>query len=242
MTALYILLSVILVSFISLVGAIFLLVSRRIFQSIIFSSLAFSSGVLLATAFMDLYPTALAVLPEQSPYLLLLGILVFFIIEKLINWHHCTEGEQCPEKPLAYLSLIGDGVHNFVDGVVIAAAYLTSLPLGIATTFAVVVHEIPHELADFSLLIYSGFSTSKALFFNLLSALTAVLGSLAVLLLTTNHQQLTTYLVPFAAGNFIYIAASNLFPELRKRRDLASVIVQSSLIVLGIFLVTLVKE
>lgn len=240
MTIFYILLSVVVVSLISLVGAIFLLLNRKTFDQIIFTSLALSSGVLLGTVFLDLYPESLELNPELAPLLTIAGIILFFIIEKIINWHHCLDGEACPEKPLAYLALIGDGLHNFMDGVAIAAAYLVSLPLGLATTVAVVAHEIPHELSDFSLLIYGGFKSSKALFFNLLSALTAILGALTVILLATNYSQLTSYLLPIAAGNFLYIATSDLFPELRKRRSLKSTITQSALICTGVALVLVI--
>lgn len=242
MVVLYIFSSVILVSLISLLGAVFLIVGRNFFQNLIFISLALSSGVLLATAFLDLYPEALQTLPWESPYLLLLGIIVFFLIEKLVHWHHCVDGEDCPEKPLAYMSLIGDAVHNFADGIVIAAAYLANPALGLATTLAVVAHEIPHELSDFSLLIYGGFKSSKALFFNFLSALTAVFGAVVVLLFADGSNRFVPYLIPFAAGNFIYIAASDLFPELRKSRGLKSTLFQVFLIILGVAIIVVIKE
>lgn len=242
MVLFYTLASVTLVSLISLWGILFLILNRQVFERVIFVSLALSSGVLLATSFLDLYPEALRLLPDQAPYLILAGIGLFFLIEKIIHWHHCAEGEECQEKPLAYLSLVGDAIHNFVDGVTIAAAFMVSLPLGFSTTLAVVAHEIPHELSDFSLLIYAGFSTKKALFYNLLSALTAILGAALTLFISSRYLNLTNYLLPLTAGNFIYIAASDLFPELRKKSRLGETLVQAGLIFLGIVIIVLLKS
>lgn len=235
------LVSVILVSLISLLGAVFLLINRRHFEKIIFATLSLSAGVLLAASFFDLYPEALKTIPNLAPALLVVGIIFFFILEKIIHWHHCL-GKDCPEKPLAYISLIGDGVHNFVDGVAIAAAFLVSLPLGLATTLAVIAHEIPHELSDFSLLIYSGFSNRKALFYNFLSALTAIAGTIFVLLISQTKINLVPYLLPLTAGNFIYIAASDLLPELKQKTSLKSTLFQTLLIVLGMLIVILLKR
>ncbi len=242
MVLFYTLGSVIMVSLISLLGALFYLINRAAFNRIIFASLALSSGVLLGSSLLDLYPESLKNLPALTPYLALAGILFFFVLEKIIHWHHCAEGENCPEKTLAYVSLLGDGLHNFVDGAAIAAAYLLNLPLGLSTTLAVIAHEIPHELSDFSLLIYSGFSPKKAVVYNLLSATTAILGALLVLFLSPYLSNLTVYLIPLTAGNFIYIAAADLFPELRHKRGLDATLAQALLIVLGIAIIITLKN
>lgn len=241
MVVLLSLISVTLVSLISLLGAVFLLLNRRHFEKIIFATLSLSTGVLLAASFFDLYPEALKTLPNLAPTLLVVGIVFFFILEKIIHWHHCL-GKDCVEKPLAYVSLIGDGVHNFVDGMAIAAAFLVSPFLGLATTLAVVAHEIPHELSDFSLLIYSGFSNRKALFYNFLSALTAVAGTIFVLLISQTKINLVPYLLPLTAGNFIYIATSDLLPELKQKTSLKSTLFQSLLIAAGLLVVLLMKQ
>ena len=156
-----------------------------------------------------------------------------------------VEAEVLPSKfyePGDVNNLVGDGIHNFVDGAAIAAAFTTDTRLGIVTTVAVAAHEIPSELSDFAVLIYAGFSNSRAIFFNLISALTAVLGALSVLLLSSKYLYLTDFLLPVAAGNFIYIAGTSLFPELHKRRNPTTTILETSLIVLGVVLIVLVKN
>ena len=243
MVVIYTLLSVTFVSLLSLLGASFLFLKRRVFEEIIFVFIALSSGALLATAFFDLLPEALATVPNQTPALIIFGIVFFFLIEKIINWHHCTNENECRgELPVGWLSLVGDGIHNFVDGAAIAAAFTTDTRLGIVTTVAVAAHEIPSELSDFAVLIYAGFSNSRAIFFNLISALTAVLGALSVLRLSSKYLYLTDFLLPVAAGNFIYIAGTSLFPELHKRRNPTTTILETSLIVLGVVLIVLVKN
>lgn len=243
MAVIYALLSVGLVSSLSLLGLFFLSLSRAALERFVFAAIALSSGALLATAFYDLLPESLATIPELTPSLILAGIVFFFLVEKIINWHHCHEDGRCVgEQPLGWISLIGDGLHNFTDGVAIAAAFLVSQQLGFVTTVAVIAHEIPHEISDFSLLLHAGFSTRKALLLNFLSALTAVLGATITLILSANFALLTTYLIPVTAGNFIYIAGTDLFPELHKQRQIKSTLWETGLIVAGILLILLVKK
>lgn len=243
MAVFYTLLSVSLVSLISLLGAAFFFLKREIFEKTIFAFIALSSGALLATAFFDLLPGSFSVSPETTPALILFGIIFFFVVEKLINWHHCPRSQDCPgERPIGWLSLIGDGLHNFVDGAAIATAFATDLKLGWLTTVAVVLHEIPHELSDFSLLIYAGFGRSKALWLNLLSALTAILGAVVVILANQQDGTLNQLLLPITTGNFIYIAATDLFPELHKHKSLRSTFGEVTLILIGIFLILFFKN
>ena len=171
-------------------------------------------------------------------------MVTFFCLEKLIHWHHHVEGDehQDEHKPVAYLTLIGDAIHNFADGAVIGAAYLVSIPLGVTTTLAVIAHEIPHELSDFLILIHGGFSNSRALKYNFLSATTAILGTLLVLFMSAQSESIERYLVPFATGNFIYIASSDLIPELLKKSKGNSSVAQVLLLIAGIFLVTLIAH
>jgi zinc and cadmium transporter len=146
-----------------------------------------------------------------------LGIIASFIAEKFLQWRHChiPTSKEHPHS-FAYMNLFGDAVHNFIDGLIIGGSYLASVPLGIATTLAVVFHEIPQEIGDFGVLIYGGFSKSKAIFFNFATALTAIFGTIVALSLGFLMQGSAAFLVPFAAGNFIYIAGSDLIPELHK--------------------------
>ncbi len=242
MNILYAFLSVVFVSLLSLLGALFFIVKRDLIHKLITFMLAFSSGVLLGSVFFDLIPESLEKIPDQTFSWVVIGIISFFALEKLLQWHHHIDGDhQSDEKAVAYLSLVGDGIHNFADGVIIGAAYLVSIPLGITTTIAVIAHEIPHELSDFTILIHSGFANSKALWLNFLSALTAIAGTITVLLMTTKFTQFTDLFVPFAAGNFIYIAASDLIPELHKKRDLFISLLQILLLAVGVLTIVGVR-
>lgn len=239
----YAIISVSLVSLVSLLGAIFITLNRKVLDRIIIYSLALSSGVLLGSAFLQLFPESIVLFPDGAFPLVLAGIVSFFCLEKLIHWHHHVEGDhEESDAPVAYLTLIGDAIHNCADGAVIGAAYLVSIPLGITTTLAVVAHEIPHELSDFLILIHSGFSNSKALKYNFLSSVTAIFGTVFVLVLASQSDTVERYLVPFATGNFIYIASSDLIPELLKRRKGFSSVIQVTLLIVGIFLVTLIAH
>jgi zinc and cadmium transporter len=178
-----------------------------------------SAGGLFGSAFIHLIPEAMR---EGNPglrvsILVLAGIIMSFSVETFLQWRHChipTSSEH--PHPLAYMNLLGDAVHNFIDGLIIGGSYLTSVKLGISTTIAVVFHEIPQEMGDFGVLIYGGFDKSRALVFNFLTALAAVLGVIVALSLGLFIQNFISLLLPFAAGNFIYIAGSDLVPELHK--------------------------
>ena len=154
------------------------------------------------------------------------GIIVMFVVEKIIHWRHChypdeetSQGHFHQKHSFAIVNLVGDAVHNFIDGIVIGAAYVVSVPVGIATTLAVVFHEIPQEIGDFGVLLHGGFSVKEALMVNLLTAATAILGAVLVFALGETIQGFTVWLVPFAVGSFLYIAGSDLIPELHKEVD-----------------------
>lgn len=233
-----ILLSVFLVSGISLVGVIFLGLRKKILDRLLEVFVSFACGSLLGGAFIHLLPESINLLGENSFFLTLLSFLIFFILEKYLHWRHCHEGK-CDVHAFTYLNLIGDALHNFIDGMVIAAAYLSSYHLGVVTTLAVALHEIPQEIGDFSILIYGGFKKKTALFFNFLSALTAVLGALVVYFFSSGGEQLTGLLLPFAAGGFIYTAAADLIPELHRKsreRESVSAFEQTFSLILGILL------
>lgn len=219
---LYTLLSVIIVSLISLVGVFAFAISAEKLKKILIYFVSFAAGSLLGDAFIHLIPEAYESMGASlslSVYILL-GILSFFVIEKFLHWRHCHE-VACDDHPhpFSYILLVGDAVHNFIDGLVIAASYFVSIPVGIATTLAVIFHEIPQEIGDFGSLLYAGFKKAKALLFNFFTALTAVAGALIVLILNINDGEFTKFLIPFAAGGFIYIASSDLIPELHKDTD-----------------------
>ncbi|MBS7632405.1 ZIP family metal transporter [Candidatus Bathyarchaeota archaeon] len=234
-TLITILASVTAVSLISLIGVIFVGLKEAILKRILMILVGFSSGTLLGSAFLDLLPEALneSELGMVSTFsLVILGIVVFFALEKFLYWRHCHEGE-CEAHMFAYLNLVGDGTHNLIDGMIIAAAFLFSPSLGLSTTLAVAFHEIPQEIGDFGVQVYGGLGKKKALAFNFISALTAVLGALIVYFLS-HVKDVVAYLVPFAAGGFIYIAATDLMPELHKKTRLTESVVQLLSILLGI--------
>ena len=220
-TTLYTILSVIIVSLVSFVGVLSLSVKKKNLNDYLLILVSLSAGTLLGGAFLHLLPEAVdrTGFGVNVSLLVLAGILVFFLLEKFIHWRHCHghhPGKMHGHNPthLAPLNLFGDGIHNFLDGLIIAGAYLVSIPAGIATTIAVIFHEIPQEIADFGVLLYSGLSKVKALLFNFLSAAIAIVGAIVGLLFGTDT--FINFILPFAAGGFVYIAGANLIPELHK--------------------------
>ncbi len=239
----YAILAVTIVSLLSLLGAVFIVLQRKILDSITTYLLAFSSGILLGTTFYDLIPEGYEGLQRNVYTWVIVGLVAFFILEKLIHWHQHVEetgAQMYSRKHIAYLDLIGDGLHNFLDGAIIGVTFLTSVPLGMVTTIAVIAHEIPHELGDFFLLLYCGFSNKKALWYNLLSALTAILGTIVVFIFSANILVVSPYLIGFGAGNFLYIAASDLIPELHQKHNMKTSIIQTICLIVGIVVMQVV--
>ena len=237
---LQILIAVFIVSAISLIGN-FLLVTKFLKKSL-FYMVAFSAGALLGAAFLDLLPEALqSSLRQRVPLFIILGILIFFIIEKFLHWHH-HHTEKKDIHTFTYLNIIGDGVHNFTDGVIIAIAFISSPAIGIATTIAIVAHEIPHEVGNFAILIYGGFSRIKATIYNFLSALTAFLGAMAAYFFSNKIENINFYIGATAIGGLVYIATTDLIPEIHKETELKKTFVQFILMVFGIFLVWIAKR
>ena len=203
------------------------------------SLVAFASGSLIGGAFIHLLPEAFEQTGQTAFYYVIAGIMLFFVMEKFLYWRHCHDGT-CPVHIFAYLNLIGDGIHNFIDGMIIAASYIISYDLGVTTTIAVILHEIPQEIGDFGVLIFGGMSKKKALAFNFLSALAAIVGALVTYNLAFLHN-IEQILVPFAAGGFIYIAATDLMPELHKQHLVRESIIQLAAILTGIALMVGLK-
>lgn len=233
----YTLASVLLVSLISLVGIVALLFRESLLRRILIYLVSFSAGSLLGDAFIHLLPEAAEKMGfglNISLYVLS-GVIIYFIVEKFIRWRHChiPAAEEHPH-PFSLMILFGDAVHNFIDGLIIGASYLVSFPIGITTTLAVIFHEIPQEIGDFGSLLHGGFSKSKALFFNFLSAIAAVLGAIMILILGSYAEGMTTFLVPFAAGGFIYIASADLIPELHKEVEIKKSILQLVFFIMGV--------
>lgn len=234
-----ILIAVSIVSLISLIGAFFLFFNKKFVSSILFTFVSFAAGAMLGAAFLDLLPEAMEGGASREVFIYtLLGIVAFFAMERLLYWHH-YHGKR-DVHPYVYLNLVGDGIHNFTDGIAISIAFLLNVHVGIATTMAIIFHEIPQEIGDFGILVHGGLSNNKALFYNFLSALTAVLGALTAYYLSFYIEGLTVILASFAAGGFIYIATVDLVPELHKERNFTKSIVQLILFIGGIALIWLV--
>lgn len=239
---LYTIISVFIVSLISLIGVFTLSIKHEKLEKVLIYLVSLSTGTLLGDAFIHLIPEAYKNSENgvSTSLYILSGILFFFIVEKFFHWRHChhvPSGDH--PHPFSYVILAGDTVHNFIDGLVIAASYFISIPVGIATTIAVVLHEIPQEIGDYGSLVYGGFSKTKALFFNFITGLTAVLGAVIVLLIGVRVAGIIDFLAPFAAGGFIYIASSDLIPELHKNTEAKKSILQIFTFILGIGLMLL---
>nr|AHM02056.1 zinc transporter [uncultured miscellaneous Crenarchaeota group] len=230
--------SVVIVSLISLVGVLTFSLKEEYLKKTLLYLVSFSAGGLFGDAFIHLIPKATGKNGfglHMSLYILF-GIIVSFTVEKFLQWRHChiPTSEEHPHS-FAYMNLFGDAVHNFIDGLIIGGSYLASIPLGVATTVAVVFHEIPQEIGDFGVLMYGGFNKSRAIFFNFSTALTAIFGAIVALSLGFLIQDFTPCLIPFAAGNFIYVAGSDLIPELRREEPrLLKSALQLTAFVLGV--------
>lgn len=237
MEVLYILASVFIISLISLIGIITLSIKTHLLRKYLTYMVSFSAGAMFGDAFIHLLPEVVnefGFTVHISLYILA-GILFAFLIEKVIHWRHChhpTTKEHV--HPFAWMNIVGDCVHNFIDGLIIGASYLASIPAGIATTLAVALHEIPQEIGDFGILLHGGFSKGKALLINFLTAATAFLGAIAAILVGTRIENATVFLLPFAAGTFIYIAGADLIPEMHKEVKISHSIAQTAVFVLGI--------
>lgn len=245
-TIIYPLISVIIVSLISVIVALPLIIKKNISNKVLLFLLSISVGVLLSTVFMDFLPEVMSHdYSIKVAYYILLGFLVMFILEKFIHFHHsknCENGN-CGHSHaynLAPINLIGDGIHNFIDGLVIAGAYAVDITLGITATISIIFHEIPQEIADFGVLLYSGMSKKKALMFNFLSASSAIMGTVVGIFLVGKLHGFHDFIIPFAAGNFIYIAASNLVPQLHRHCSLKDSLIHLFAILLGIGIITVI--
>ena len=221
------------VSFVSLIGIFFLSAKEVLMKRISMILVAFASGSLIGGTFFHLIPESISKENNENFLLIVAGILIFLALEKFLCWRHCHEGI-CEVHSFVYLNLIGDGIHNFLDGMIIAGSFLVSTEIGIVTTAVILFHEVPQELGDFGVLIYGGLNRSKALLFNLLSALTAVIGGMFAYFYSVHIHNLSSILLPFAAGGFIYIALVDLIPELHKRRKPQEAWLQFAFILLGV--------
>lgn len=235
----YVLVSVLIVSLISLIGALTLSIKKERLKKGLIYLVSVAAGTLFGGALLHLLPE---VIEERGfgieiSFLVLGGIALFFVLEKVIHWHHShlpMGGEHV--HPFSIMILIGDALHNFLDGLIIAASYLINIPAGIATTVAVALHEIPQEISDFGVLLHGGFSVSKALLFNFVSALFAFIGAVVALTLSNYVEGIGFFITAIAIGAFIYIAGSDLIPELHKHPNFKTSIIQLIAFIAGILI------
>lgn len=245
MTLIYILIATFIVSAISLLGALVLFLKEGILNKLLLVLVALSAGSLMGNAFLHLLPEAISKVQSFGGDILniflfgLLGFSVFLVLEQFIHWHHHHDVDCDHASPFSYLVLISDGVHNFIDGFIIAASFIIAIPIGIATTIAVIFHEVPQEMGDFAVLVHGGMSKGKALAFNFLSSLVAILGGLVGFFFSTQLGDSIVYLLPFAAGSFIYIAASDLIPEIKHKDNIKQSLTYFVVFLLGVALMYL---
>jgi zinc and cadmium transporter len=232
----YTLISVTIVSMLSLLGLAAFPFGEDKIKKFLIWAVAFAGGTLLGDAFLHLIPEAYSAGDGIGiAFSILTGILTFFVLEKFIHWHHCHDIDCDEHNPtFSYVIMMGDAAHNFIDGMIIAASYVVSVPIGIATTLAVIFHEIPHEIGDFASMLYGGFSKQKALLYNFLAGIVAIFGALLVLAINANVTNVTYYLVPFAAGGFIYVASADIIPELHRSTRIWHSLAQLLFIICGI--------
>lgn len=232
------LLSVTVISLISLIGVLVLSIDKNISKRKLMYLVSFSVGGLLGGAFFHLLPESLEKYNVKVVSVFILsGIFVSFFIEMVLNWRHCHIPTSMDHPhTFVYMNLIGDGVHNFIDGLIVGGAFLVDINLGFATSLAIILHEIPQEIGDYGVLVYGGMRPRKALYLNLCSGLTAIFGALIALALNNFVDVLTGYLLPFAVGNFLYIAGSDLVPELKDEKDLGESLIQLFVMIVGVIL------
>jgi zinc and cadmium transporter len=220
-TFLWILLGGVLMSAIALVGSVTLVLRESTLDKLILPLVSFAAGSLIGGALFHMIPASLATMPMMTTLAwVAVGFSIFLALEQFLHWHHCHRAFAECKQPLTYLILIGDGLHNFLGGLSIAGVFLVDIRLGIAAWLAAAAHEIPQELGDFGVLIHGGWKKRTALLFNLLSGLTFLVGGLVAYAASLRLD--VRWLVPLAAGNFLYIGASDLVPEVNKAHSFAT--------------------
>jgi len=229
-------------SAVALVGSVTLLLPPGALRAVLRPMVAFAAGTLLGGALFHMLPGAIEAMGAGPAVFLWVsaGFAVFFALEQFLHWHHCHRDEtECRREPLTYLILVGDGLHNLLGGFAVAGAFIADVRLGIGAWLAAVAHEVPQELGDFAVLLHGGWEKRRALVFNVLSAMTFLLGGILAYAASLSID--VSFLLPFAAGNFLYIAASDLVPEVKQDRSLRVNLLHFSSLVAGIALLYLLR-
>lgn len=227
----------------SFIGVLTLAFNRKFLNKILLSLVSLSAGTMLAAALLHLLPEAIDHLGSVLPFQLALASFIgFFILERFLHWRHCHHKDHLTKHTTGTMNLIADGIHNFLDGVLIAAAFASGSGLGIVATLAIALHEIPQELGDFGVLLHSGYSRKKALLSNILVSVTAVLGGVLGYFATQTMTQFAHLLIPVAAGGFIYISATDLLPELKNETSTKRTISMVATFLVGVVIMFLVRD
>jgi len=241
MVLVYTLVSVGLVSLLSLIGIVTLSLREARLRKILIFLVAFAVGALFGDVFIHLLPESFEKITSSLTVslLVIIGFLLFFVLEKFIRWRHLGAAQTSRVQPVVTMNIVGDAVHNIIDGMLIAASFMVTVPIGITTTVAIVLHEIPQEIGDFGILVNGGLSVKRALFFNLLAALMAFVGAVITILIGAQIKDYGTYLLPVTAGGFIYIAGPDLVPELQLEVKVVNSIWQFLALVMGVVVMAL---
>jgi zinc and cadmium transporter len=238
---LYIIVITFAIALIAFIGIFTLALKDKVLNKILLILVSLSAGALMGGAFLHLIPEAVEESEGTDVFIfVLVGFVLFFIIEKVLHWRHCHKGK-CDVHTFSYMNLVGDSIHNFIDGLILAASFVTSVELGLTTTIAIAAHEIPQEIGDFGVLIYGGFKKKKAIILNFVVALTIVLGGIIGYLISKSVESAVAFLLPFAAGGFIYIAATDLVPEIKKELDFKKYMATLVVFILGILIMWFIK-
>lgn len=228
-------------SLVSFSGVFFVLLHESLAKRIAHRVLGFAIGTLMGATFFEIIPeSARAIGFEKTFQYMLGGVIVFFIIEKIFRWHHHHGGHGAEVRPYTALILVGDAIHNFIDGVILAAGFLISVPFGVATTIAVLAHEVPQEIADFAVLIHGGYPTARALRLNFFVSLTTIAGALSGFLAGSFASAWLPHILGVIGGNFLYIALSDLIPEAHETVGAGHLVSQLALMIAGIYLMALI--
>jgi zinc and cadmium transporter len=239
----YIILTTFVIALIAFIGIFTLSLNDKVLNKILLFLVSLSAGALMGGALLHLLPEAIEhteTVDFDVFLVILVGFVLFFLIEKVLHWRHCHKGK-CDVHTFHYMNLIGDSVHNFIDGLIMAASFSISTTLGFTTSLAIAAHEIPQEIGDFGVLVYGGFEKKKAILVNFCVALTIVFGGIVGYFISRNIEQATIFLLPFAAGGFLYIAATDLVPEIRKEENIKKSMATIVVFICGILIMWLIK-
>ncbi len=244
-TLLWIIGATLLISLISFIGVFTLSFRKEFLKKALLVLVAFAAGTLIGVSLFDLVPEAIELGGSSGSLYVVVGIIVFFAVERFVGWHHSHHQEDIDpkgykehhhdhNKPFVYTVLASEAVHNFIDGTLIAASFLVDPVLGIASTIAVAAHEIPQEIGDFAILLHGGLKTRTALLYNFVVAITAIVGGVLTFFLSSAIENLTPLLVGVAGGGFLYLALVDLIPEIHKEKNWKKSVVQFVFLIIGI--------